>query len=186
MDETVTEDTPFVPEDDTYHDASDDPYWFETTWWCFNVPERRIGAWLHAGYHANRNEVTWRVFAWDPRGADPGRLAYYANRPNVPMPADADLRDITFPGGGFGVKMLRPLMDYGITYLDADAGFSIELEHRSVHPPRRFTPGEAPAMHTPHLAQHGHVVGELVLDGERFAVDCYSVRDRTWGPRGGP
>lgn len=186
MDETVTEDTPFVPEDDTYHDASDDPYWFETTWWCFNVPERRIGAWLHAGYHANRNEVTWRVFAWDPRGADPGRLAYYANRPNVPMPADADLRDITFPGGGFGVKMLRPLMDYGITYLDADAGFSIELEHRSVHPPRRFTPGEAPAMHNPHLDQLGHVVGELVLDGERIAVDCYSVRDRTWGPRGGP
>ena len=30
---TVTEDTPFVPEDDTFHRASDDPYWFETNWW---------------------------------------------------------------------------------------------------------------------------------------------------------
>jgi hypothetical protein len=182
----VTEETPFAPEDDDYHHASDDPYWFETTWWCFNVPERAMGVWLHAGYHANRNEVTWRVFAWDPRGADPGRLAYYMNRPNVPMPEDADLRDITFPGGGFGVKMLEPLMDYEITYRDEAADFSIEVEHRSVHPPRRFTPGEAPAMHNPHLDQLGHVVGEMVLGGERIPVDCYSVRDRTWGPRGGP
>ena len=37
----------------------------------------------------------------------------------------------------------------------------------------------------PHLDQLGHVVGELRIDGERLAVDCYSVRDRTWGPRGG-
>jgi hypothetical protein len=182
----VTEDTPFVPEDDGYHDASDDPYWFETTWWCFNVPERGIGAWLHAGHHANRNEVTWRVFVWDPRGADPGHLAYYMNRPNVPLPQGADLRDITFPAGGFGVKVLEPLMDYRITYRDADADMAIEFEHHSVHPPRRFTPGEAPAMHNPHLDQLGHVVGELVLGGERIPIDCYSVRDRTWGPRGGP
>ena len=62
----VTEDTPFVPEDDTYHHGVDDPLEFETTWWSFNIPERRIGSWLHAGYHTNRGEVTWRVFVWDP------------------------------------------------------------------------------------------------------------------------
>jgi hypothetical protein len=73
----VTEDTPFVSLDDTYHEPQADSYWVETTWWSLNIPERRIGAWLHAGYHANRNQVTWRVFVWDPYGADPGRLAYY-------------------------------------------------------------------------------------------------------------
>ena len=42
IDETITEDTPFVPEDDTYHPPTvDDPLWFETTWWSFSVPERR-------------------------------------------------------------------------------------------------------------------------------------------------
>src|SRR5436305_4524922 len=91
----VTQDTPFVPEDDTYHQLSDDPNELETTWWSLNVPERRLGAWLHAGYHANRGTVTWRVFAWDPTGADPGRLAYYKQEPDVPMPAGPDLRDIT-------------------------------------------------------------------------------------------
>jgi hypothetical protein len=183
---TITEDTPFDLADDTYHRVSDDPYEFETNWWSLNIPERRIGIWLHAGYHTNRNELSWRVFVWDPSGADPGRLAYYRNVPDVPMPADADLRDLTFPGGGYSVRMLTPLMDYAVGYSDPDANFSIEFEHRSVHPPQRFTPGQAPAMHNPHLDQLGHITGELVLRGERIPIDCFSVRDRTWGPRGGP
>jgi len=184
-DSVVTEDTPFVPADDTYHQPSDDPFELETTWWSLNIPERRMGAWLHAGYHTNRGTVTWRVFAWDPRGADVARLAYYKSVADATMPRDPDLRDLTFPDGGFGVKMLAPLMDYQIAYRDSDADFAIELEYRSVHAPRRFTPGEAPAMHNPHLDQLGHLTGELVLHGERIPIDCYSVRDRTWGPRGG-
>jgi hypothetical protein len=184
--DVVTEDTPFVPEDDTYHRPTlDDPYWVETTWWSLNIPERRIGMWLHAGYHSHRGEVTWRVFAWDPSGADRGRMLYYRKCDDVPMPADPDLRDITFPAGGFSVKMLKPLMDYRVGFLDEAAEFGVEFEHRSVHPPQRFTPGEAPAMHNPHLDQLGHITGELTLRGERIPIDCYSVRDRTWGPRGG-
>ena len=121
----VTEDTPFVSEDDTYHRAQDDPFWVETTWWCFNIPERRLGMWLHAGYHTNRDQVTWRVFAWDPSGADPGRLAYSKSKPDQPMPKDADLRDIQFPNGGFGVKMLDPLMNYQVTYSDPEQDFAL-------------------------------------------------------------
>jgi hypothetical protein len=184
-DEAVTEDTPFVPEDDTYHLAQEDPFWTETTWWSINIPERRIGIWLHAGYNTNRGVVTWRVFAWDPSGADPGRLAYYKHKADQEMPPDPDLRDLRFPNGGFAVKMLSPLMNYHVAYDDPERDFSLEFEHRSVHPPHRFTPGEAPAMHNPHLDQLGHITGEMTLHGERIAIDSWSVRDRTWGPRGG-
>ncbi|MFD5810254.1 DUF7065 domain-containing protein [Rhodococcus aetherivorans] len=183
---TVTDPhAPFLPEDDTYHQLSDDPHETETTWWSFNVPERRIGGWLHAAHRPNQGTVTWRVFAWDPRGADPGRLAYFRNSGPVPMVDDPDLRDLTFPAGGFRVKALKPTMDYHIAYSDPAAEFAIEFEHRSVHPPQRFTPGEAPAMFNPHFDQLGHLTGELVLEGERIEIDCHSVRDRTWGPRGG-
>jgi hypothetical protein len=184
-DPAVTADTPFVPEDDTFHVLSDDPQEFETNWWSLNIPERGIGCWLHAGYHANRGRVTWRVIVWDPSGADPGRLAYYRKAPDAPMSADPDLRDITFPAGGYSVRMLVPLMDYHVAYGDRYQDFSVEFEHRSVHPPQRFTPGQAPALHNPHLDQLGHITGELVLRGERIPIDCHSVRDRTWGPRGG-
>lgn len=184
-DTTITADTPFVPGDDTYHKLSEDPFEVETNWWCFNIPERHLGAWVHAAYHTNRGQVTWRIFAWDPSGADPGRLAYYRNRPDVAMPTDPDLRDITFPEGGYSLKMLTPLMDYHLTYRDDEANFGIEFEFKAVHPPRRFTPGQPPAMYNPHLDQLGHYNGELILRGERIPINCYSVRDRTWGPRGG-
>ncbi|MET0910498.1 MAG: hypothetical protein ABWZ99_13620 [Ilumatobacteraceae bacterium] len=197
FDEIVTEDTPFTLDDDTYHVPTvADPLWFETAWFSFSVPERRIGCWLHAGRHTNRGTMTWRVFLWDPRGADPARMAYYKMVSDVPFGAapggeragpddthSVDLRDVAFPGGGWSMKVLDPLMNYHVSYADPDANFAIEFEHRSLHPPHRFTPGEAPCVDNPHLDQLGHLTGALVLDGERIALDCYSVRDRTWGPR---
>jgi hypothetical protein len=182
----ITVDTPFTPEDDGYHKLSDNPLDLETNWWCFNIPERRLGCWIHAAYYPNSDSVTWRVFAWDDKGADPSRLAYYKKVEHAPMPKAPDLRDIQFPQGGYSLKMLKPLMDYHVGYSDPERSFAIELEHRSVHPPHRFTPGEAPAMHNPHIDQLGHMTGALTLYGERIPIDCYSVRDRTWGPREGP
>jgi hypothetical protein len=180
----VTADTPFAPEDDQYHRLSDDPFETETNWWSLNWPERRMGCWAHAAYYPNRGSVTTRLFVWDEDGATPGQLAYYKNTGEQPMPPNPDLRDITFPGG-YHHKMLKPAMDYHVTYADPERNFAIEFEHRSVHPPRRFTPGEAPALHNPHFDQLGHITGELKLRGEKIPIDCYSVRDRTWGPRGG-
>ena len=61
---TVTEDTPFALEDDTYHRLSDDINETETNWWSLNVPERKMGAWIHAAYFPNRKSVRTRVFVW--------------------------------------------------------------------------------------------------------------------------
>ena len=184
----VTADTPFTPRDDCFHPGPpDDQYWTETTWWSFNIPERGIGCWLHAAFHTNRGTATWRVYVWDPRGARPGELRYHRMETEVPFDAStADLRDITAPGGGFSVRMLRPLRDYRIEYADPDADFAIELDFRGVHDPRRYTPGEPPFMEHTHLDQLGHVTGTLTLAGERLAIDCYSIRDRSWAPRGAP
>src|ERR1700722_16793917 len=120
---TVTEDTPFAEADDTYHRLSDDPFEVETAWWSLNVPDRRMGAWLHAAYRPNLGTTTCRVFVWDDRGADPSRLAYYRSINDQPMPSGQDLRDITFPGGGYSLKMLKPLMDYHVGYSDPERGF---------------------------------------------------------------
>lgn len=175
----------FQPEDDTYHVLPDDQWQTETNWWSLNVPERRIGLWLHAARHPARGAVDWRVFAWDPSGADPGRLLYYRKEAAVPLAEGADLRDIRFPAGGYGVRMIEPLTEYELTYSDPDAGFGLDLNFRGVHPPRRFPQGEAPMFDNVHLDQLGRITGELTVRGERIAVDSYSVRDRTWGPRKG-
>ena len=182
----ITADTPFTPEDDCYHRLSDDPFETETNWWSFNIPARRIGGWLHTLYHPNRGTATWRVFVWDDQGETPGQLAYYKRVEDAPMPAETDLRDISFPGGGYSLKMLEPLMRYRMTYADPARNFGFDFVHAGTHAPKRFPPGEAPMLNNPHLDQLGHITGTLTLRGETIPIDCYSVRDRTWGPRGGP
>lgn len=182
----LTAQTPFTPQDDLFHPLSSDPYETETNWWSFNIPERKIGGWLHTMCFPNRNAVTWRVFVWDDQGADIAHLAYYKKVEEAPLPAQADLRDVTFPGGGYHLKMLEPLTKYHLTYADAERNFALDFTHTAVHPPHRFVPGEPPFMQTPHLDQLGHIEGTLTLRGEKIRIDCYSVRDRTWGPRGGP
>ncbi|MBV9995862.1 MAG: hypothetical protein JO127_11695 [Caulobacteraceae bacterium] len=182
----MTPDALFRPEDDCYHQLSGDPYETETNWWCFNVPERKLGCWLHTPYYPNRRTVTWRVFVWDGDGIDPGHMAYYKKVEEAPMPDDPDLRDITFPAGGYSLKMLRPGMEYHLMYEDSDQDFALDFTFTGSHPPHRFQPGEPPFLQTPHFDQLGRVEGVMTLRGERIPIDCHSVRDRTWGPRGGP
>ena len=186
----MTEKLVFAPEDDCYHQLSDDPYETETNWWSFNIPERKIGCWIHAPYYQNRKAVTWRIFAWDDEGFDPARMAYYRKVEEAAMPDDPDLRDITFPGDkhgpGYSLKMLEPGMKYLLQYEDAARGFALDFTHSGLDEPHRFPPGRPPFMQTPHFDQLGHVEGWMTLRGERIRIDGIGVRDRTWGPRGGP
>lgn len=176
----------FKPEDDSYHQLSDDPYETETNWWSFNIPARKIGCWIHTPYYPNRKTVTWRIFVWDDSGYDPTRMAYYKKVEEAPMPDNPDLREITFPSGGYTLKMLEPGMKYQLQYADPDRDFALDFVFTGVHPPRRFEPGEPPFIQTPHYDQLGRVQGTMRLNGEDIPFDSWSVRDRTWGPRGGP
>src|SRR3546814_2200409 len=89
---------------------SDDPYETENNWWSFNIPERKLGCWIHAPYYHNRNAVTWRIFAWDDEGYDQARMAYYRKVEEAPMPADPDLADIAFPRSEEHTSELQSLM----------------------------------------------------------------------------
>lgn len=186
----MTDDLAFKPEDDRYHQLSDDPYETETNWWSFNIPERKVGCWIHAPYYPNRKAVSWRIFAWDDEGYDQARMAYYRKVEEAPMPDAPDLTDITFPGdrngGGYSLKMLEPGMKYHLRYDDPARGFALDFTHTGLHEPHRFPPGKPPFMATPHYDQLGHVEGWMTLRGERIRIDGIGVRDRTWGPRGGP
>lgn len=183
---TGTDPYAFKPEDDCYHPLSDDPYETETNWWSWNVPERGIGGWIHTPYYPNRKTMTSRIFCWDPSGWDQARMAYYRKVEEAAMPDNPDLRDITFPGIGYSLKMLEPGMKYHLFYEDKDRDFGLDFVFTGAHPPRRFEPGEPPFINTPHYDQLGKVEGTLRLRGEDIRLDCWSVRDRTWGPRGGP
>jgi hypothetical protein len=77
-------------------------------------------------------------------------------------------------------------MRYHLVYEDRERDFALDFVFSGAHRPRRFEPGQPPFIATPHYDQLGHVTGTMRLDGEDIPLDCWSVRDRTWGPRGGP
>ena len=49
--------------------------------------------------------------------------------------------------------------------------------------PNLHPDGVVPFLKGAHFDQAGHVTGTMVLHGEEIPIDCYSVRDRSWGPR---
>ena len=50
-------------------------------------------------------------------------------------------------------------------------------------PPNPVAPEASPGMFAGHFEQPGHVMGQLVLRDREVAVDCHTIRDRSWGPR---
>jgi hypothetical protein len=80
------------------------------------------------------------------------------------------------------ITCLEPLSNYRIRYADEGA-LELDLCFEAVMAPNPHPVGVAPFLKGTHFDQAGRVTGEMVLNGERIPVDCYAVRDRSWGPR---
>lgn len=171
----------FGRDDDDFHRPGNDPWEAETCWFTFNVPERKIAAWLYGVAYPNKGISSGGVFVWDDTAQVPWELPYYYYTHAQTLPEDRDLRDFTFPNS-FSIRMLKPLMDYRLSYLDRDL-ISVDLVFRGITEPHPFMSGKPPFRTAAHFDQPGHITGEITLHGERIPVDCFSVRDRSWGPR---
>lgn len=172
----------FTEIDDNFHAPDPAEPWFtETAWFGFNVPERKMGCWLYAWVRQNMDNAGGGVFVWDDTATEPWNLPYYKYQYTQPLPDKRDLNDFTFPEN-YSVRTLEPLTRYALTYQDRDL-ISLDLEFEALFPPHGFASGEPPFHAQPHLDQMGHVTGTMVLNGETIPIDSYSIRDRSWGPR---
>ncbi len=88
----------------TDHDAfhpipTDDPYWTETCWFTFTVPERRLSGQLYPFFRPNQRVTSGGAFFWDDTSGDLHSCRYARNFWHLPLPPEADLRDISLPNG---------------------------------------------------------------------------------------
>jgi hypothetical protein len=171
----------FGPADDDFHELSDRWWETETCWFSWNVPERKMGGWTYCQVRPNARLCNGGAWVWDDTGAYPWDLRYHANYQGLELPAERDLRDFTFPNG-VHVKCLEPLARYAIDYQDPGE-LELAIEFRAIMLPNPHPTGVPPFLKGVHFDQAGRVTGEMVLHGERIAIDCFSVRDRSWGPR---
>ena len=167
-------------DDDRFHPASDHWWETETAWFSFNIPERRIGGWFYNQVLATQQVCNGGAWVWD--ASEAGAL-YERNEQGLPLPPmdQLDLRDVSLPNGNH-LQMIEPLRRYRVTYADPGR-FEADLEFRGIMAPNSHPLGTAPFWKGRHFDQPMHVTGEIVLNGETLAVDCLSVRDRSWGPR---
>ena len=163
--------------DDQFHPpTSNDPYWTETCWFTFAVPERKLSGQLYPFFRPNQGVTSGGAFFWDDSSGDLHSCRYARNFWHLPLAPDADLSDLTLPNG-IRYACLEPLRRYAVRYADPDSAdvCRVDLEFEAIAAPNLL--GES------HLDQPGRYTGTIRLDGEDIAVDAYGFRDRSWGVR---
>jgi hypothetical protein len=175
----------FGPDDDDFHDEEMSDRWWETEtcWFSWNVPERNLGGWTYCQARPNARLCNGGAWVWDDRAAHPWELAYRAEYSGLQLPPrdERDMRDFVWPNG-VHVRVLEALTRYAISYEDPGA-LELDLVFEAIMAPNAHPDGVAPFVKGTHLDQAGHVTGTMTLHGEQIPIDCFSVRDRSWGPR---
>jgi hypothetical protein len=173
---------PITPEDDDWHGGYSNHWWeTETNWWSWNVPNRNMGGWIHHAGRVNQHNLTGGCWTWD----DSDQPALYEKRYTVPYERSS-LREKQSFATGFTLEVLEPLMKYRTIWSDPGE-LEVDLVHEGIMAPHSHPEGAMPFYQSRHFDQAMKVTGTVVLSGEEIPVNCYSVRDRSWGPRpGGP
>jgi hypothetical protein len=159
--------------DDAFHPPTDHPWFFESSWWSFYVPERNLGAWIYHWVRPNQSTQGGGCWLYDDTTYSHLEVPYYACYANMPADDALDLRDITFPSG-LSMATVEPLQQYRLRFADREL-IAFDLDFDATMAPWVGAHG--------HFDQMMHVTGELVLHGESIVVDSIAMRDRSWSPR---
>jgi hypothetical protein len=171
----------FGPQDDALHAPGDSHYETETFWYSFFVPERRIGGWIYASVRQNAGITAGGMWLWDETTPHPVESPFYEYFAHLKLPSERGPERVAFPTG-MTVQVREALMAYDISYDDRDR-IRAQLQFEALEPPVPLRTGEPPYPAAHHFDQTGHVTGTITLDNEPIAVDCFAMRDRSWGPR---
>lgn len=175
----------FGPPDDDFHDEVLTDRWWETEtcWFSWNVPERHMSGWTYCQARPNANICNGGVWVWDDTATLEWDLPYHVHYSGLQLPPrqERDLRDFVWPNG-VHVIALEPLKSYAVTYEDRGA-LEVDIRFDAIMAPNPHPVGVAPFFKGTHFDQPGHVTGQIVLHGETIPIDCFSFRDRSWGPR---
>lgn len=164
--------------DDRLHPpVTDDPWWTETAWFGFAVPEAGICGSLYQIYRTNQGVMATAVYVWEPGREDLRELPYYRTWWHLPIPDGAHPCDNELPSG-LSVRAEEPLSTYRLRYED-DPEISLDLRWEALAPPQPLHVSNGMG----HLDQLGRVTGTLTLHGTAHEVDCVEMRDRSWTPR---
>jgi hypothetical protein len=163
-----------------------DPHTIHTHYFGLSIPEAALGAFLYVRYQPAFPLAQGGVCIF--RGLDnvsPLDMEFLDYEITMPWPK-VDGNTIT-TANGLAIEFLEPGRKVRLRYESADGATSLDLLQTAVTPlfaRGHVMPGEErqsdKARAPGGSEQFMHCMGELVVSGERFAVDCHAPRDRSW------
>jgi len=158
------------------------PYWNESVWFSVSVPELRMHGLIQYYFRPNMGMLNGGPCMWDPTGTFQWNALYYNWSHLQALPAGAQKFDMQ-ARNSLRVKMLEPLKRYKIDY-DKE-GFEMDLGWEAVGPCHELKTGDSGQQATAkfHIEQPGRLKGTIRRHGEVFPIDCFSMRDTSYGAR---
>ncbi len=172
-----------LPQPDRFCEQPDDnPYWNESVWFSISIPEQRKHGFIQYYFRPNMGLLNGGPVLWDPSGTQPWNCLYYNWSQLQACPEGAEKFNMT-ANNSLSVKVLEPLSRYAIHY-DND-GFFMDLEWQAMAPLHQLKSKTAAqqAAQKYHMEQPGRMTGVIRCEGDEWAIDCYSMRDTSYGPR---
>ena len=168
---------------DRFGESRDDnPYWNESVWFSLSIPERRIHGMIQYYFRPNMGMLNGGPVLWDPSGTFQWNCLYYNWSHLQALPAGAEKFRMT-ARNSLSCEVIEPLSRYRIGY-DKE-GFALDLEWEAVGPCHELKTGDPGQQSTAkfHIEQPGRMRGTIIRHGEQFDVDCWSMRDTSYGAR---
>ena len=188
------------PEDDYTHPLGPEPNFNESMYFNFFDRVHRLGGFVRIGNRANEHRAEMTVAIFLPNG---GALF------NFKRPAIRD--NDGFDAGGMKFEVIEPtevlrsvyrgtVIELADPHAMADPRkafaenptkqLTLELLHRAVGPmygnsrdDDEVALSQEDQFAAAHYEQHMRVTGALEVDGRRFEIDGFGLRDHSWGPR---
>jgi len=143
----------------------------ETSYFGFSVPEADINCEIYAWFHPKLEVLSGGLMIYQGYKTLPGQADYLDYRNALPYP-EGDLDDVHYPTG-VRVRVVKPLERVEIDFASPDGQTRLELTCTSIMPPAGRADGK-------HFVQAMKCTGELVLRGQRYEIDSYFTRDRSY------
>ncbi|MEQ9662754.1 MAG: hypothetical protein RLN87_09430 [Parasphingopyxis sp.] len=180
---------------DFHRPAFRDWRWLETSWFGFFVPEVNMRGHLRAAFRTNQ-EVVFSMVNIYSRGGGVLDMDFFDSQMHVPLGL-ARYSNFSLQSG-LSYRGHPAPDHYTVEYRSRCGRVALSLEYDALMPPAGLDittleggEGGFAAFHRPskqnaptgHIDQTFKVVGELVLDGDRYDVNCVSNHDQSWSPR---
>jgi hypothetical protein len=171
-----------LPPADRFGPADDSPYWNESVWFSVSVPERRIHGMIQYYFRPNMGLLNGGPVLWDQSGTNQWNCLHYQWSHLQALPPGQHKFSMQ-ARNSLKVEVLEPTARYKIDY--ARDGLVLDLEWTAVGPMHELKTGDAGQQATAkfHIEQPGRMQGTIARHGEIWAVDCWSMRDTSYGAR---